>query len=140
MYTQIQKRFEQIKKETKWLHTGKWKVWHNGLPFPAIPTKVDNNYAPTLFLINLVSLFDEALELYVDCNFSSNNPKHRRTFRELLKKLDSQKLLKDYSKCETVGKWRNNYAHEFGQYSNWDEFTQVLNCVESELRILGIVN
>lgn len=102
----------------------------------------------TCYIINATSILEEALELFIDANFT---PPHKWTDAngklkdvkdlngriELLRQ--ANKLL-DASKLHGIRRKRNIYAHEKDQYGDWAELDQVMNDLEAELKNLSILS
>jgi hypothetical protein len=136
MYDHIHNGLEKIRKDSRFLRDV-WKMTVAGeIAGLALPPPV-GSVVPTCFIINATSLLDEALEIYIDSNFTAN-PKEVATLEKRINYIDRNSKLKDVNKLHAIRKMRNKYAHESGQYGNWEEMDQILMEIENALMQLGI--
>jgi hypothetical protein len=90
-------------------------VMRGGILLPPLATKL----ASTAFCINLVSLFDQALQQYIDIKYPVLKGK-TTTLDKRLKCLKGKFL--DYSKLDQIRIDRNHYAHTLKKYANLAKF------------------
>jgi hypothetical protein len=92
----------------------------------------------TCYIINAVSIFDEALELVLNEKFALtradlNNLKTMIDYAGRVNSTLDTKALQDLRET------RNDLAHELGQYRNWPSLDNALQLIRTELGKLGVL-
>jgi len=107
---------------------------HGGLPFAVHYPGMDT-FIPTMSLIYLVSILDDAFEEYIQTN--AYGPASQLCQRiELLHK---HSLLRNPARLHIIRKLRNDCAHDPNRFIKWEEFEGCYDDTRNELRHLGIV-
>lgn len=104
-----------------------------------IPNPVLDRLLPSMLFLRLVSIMDEALELYIDERNISWPPNKKRNLYNRIDVLGDSWILKDRGECHRIRERRNDLAHDAGKFVHWNELFSCLDAVEMELKTLGLV-
>lgn len=149
MNADIAKGIAKIHADSDKIRTGKILSGPGGEParFIWMPRPDAAPLVATCFIINLVSLLDDALEDHIANNYSApynyldkNGGKSKvKDLFGRIEFLDQDGKLSDAVKLHSIRDKRNEYAHEPDKYGDWAELDQTLVDIEAELRHLGII-
>ncbi len=107
---------------------------HNGGPLAVYYPGMDK-FIPTMSLIYLVSLLDDALDEFIQQNhFGSASQLFHR-----IELLHGRALLADSVRLHAIRQLRNDCAHDPSKFIRWADFDKCYEGVRSELRHLGLV-
>ena len=105
-----------------------------------IPNPLLDSLLPSILHLRVVSILDEALELYIDDNEIRWPPEKKRDLFNRITMLGEQGVLRDIAECNRIRDKRNKLAHEAGEFATWDDLHKCVDSVEVELRNLGYVS
>ena len=115
----------------------RFDTWHNGAPVLRFPKAESLSPVVTCFIINAVSLLDEALILLLDNNYPGHP--ELKWLRNRIEWLDKRRTLNDAPRLKEIANLRNDYAHELGKYGNLGELQTILADIEKELHHVGVL-
>ena len=93
--------------------------------------------ARTGLVLQLVCVFDEGLQEYLDKHYPSQRCDRLKNRIEFLK---SRGLLRRPDRCENINGLRNEIAHEPDRHATWNEWHQTFTTVGRELEHLGVIS
>jgi hypothetical protein len=138
MYQTIKSALEKLHADIDAVFVTRFDTWHEGAPVLSFPKVESIPPVATCFIINTVSLLDEALDLFLDTAFPTHPPLKR--LRNRIEWLEKQGRLKNPTRLKEIADIRNDYAHELGKYGDVPELQQILKDIENELRNVGVVS
>ena len=94
---------------------------------------------PSVLFLRVVSIFDEALEFYIDDRSIQWPPDKERNLNNRINVLDDNRILRDSATCHCIRERRNELAHEPDKFVQWSELYKCLDVVELELKNLGLL-
>lgn len=113
---------------------------------PSADTRIPGLFLPALLLVKLVSIFDEALDKYIDANQLSMPPHPYRTLDRRLKFLDQQEVLRYTQALCDIKDMRNRVTHRPTSPTNWqagqvtwDTLEGAISGIETVLQGLNMV-
>lgn len=109
-----------------------------GQPFAPVADAAAHGPLATLYFINAMSAFDDALEIYIHNEFSNVKSRDLDSLGKRIKFLEKNAVLQNPALMKVHQLTRNTYAHEIGKYAKWTDLWQVVVDIENELRHLGI--
>ena len=106
-----------------------------GAPFPDIA----EHLLPTLLYLQAASVFDDALEAYIEHHGLSMPRQYRQTFRGRIEFLSDKGHLSSPSHSRSIAEKRNDYAHDFTKTASASDLDDALSVINTELEHLGFV-
>lgn len=104
-----------------------------------IPNPVLDRLLPSVLFLRIVSIFDEALEFYIDDRNIQWPSNKRRDLCNRINVLGDSGILKDKRECHRIRERRNELAHEADKFVQRNDLYSCLDVVELELKNLGLV-
>lgn len=137
MYTTIKKALAKLHVDIEAVFHARFDTWHGGAPVLRLEKAESLPPVATCFIINSVSLLEEALTMFLDIRFPSHP--HLRSLRNKIEWLDKKGALSAGQRLMAIADLRNDYAHELGKYGDLTELKTILTDIEKELRHVGIL-
>lgn len=106
---------------------------------PVLDNPILENILPSLLLVKLASLADEALEEYITQKGLLMPQTYRDDFNGRINFLGDNSLLKDTTRLHKLRKLRNKLAHESTSKAVWADLDKAIDTVDEELQQLGLV-
>ncbi len=94
---------------------------------------------PTLLFINMVSVFDEAMDEYMENNGLTLPPGYKNTFKGKIDYFRACNLLNDYAAVDRIRGIRNEIAHESNRTIDWKTLDDQVLIIEKELKKLNFI-
>jgi len=112
---------------------GKYYV-HHGEPLAVHYPGMDT-FIPTMSLIYLVSLLNDALDEFIQ----QNQLGPATNLFQKIELLHARGLLADSARLHAIRELRNDCAHDPNKFIRWADFDKCYESIRSELRHLGLV-
>ncbi len=106
---------------------------------PVANNPVLDSLLPSLLIVKLASLVDEALSRYISQKNLSMPKKYRTDFNGKINFLRDSGHLKDAARLHKLRDSRNDLAHEPKGKATWDELETAVEVANEELQHLGFV-
>ena len=104
----------------------------------AMPNPLLDRLLPSLLFINLVSLLDEALEVFLEVKHMTLPKGYKQDLFHRIKYLNQEGHLKDSAGLQGLREKRNDIAHK-EVYATWTEVEHAIAKIEDELQELRFV-
>ncbi len=104
------------------------------------PNPVVDRLLPSLLLVRVASILDEALEFYINENNVDWPTERKRDFYNRIDVLAENGLLVSKDSCHSVRRRRNDLAHDAQSAASWSELDTYVDKVEDELKGLSFVS
>lgn len=132
-YPHVERALDKLLDQCRRLRwPGKYYAFREG-PFAAYYPGMDT-FIPTMSLIYLVAILDDALGEYIQINGSGS----AKDLCQRINLLAGLGLLKDSARLHAIRKRRNDCAHEPDEFIKWEEFDSCYEDTRRELSHLGI--
>jgi hypothetical protein len=106
---------------------------------PVLSNPILDNLLPSLLLVKLTSLVDEALGEYITQKGLLMPKTYRGDFNGRINFLRDSGYLKDATKLHELRELRNELAHESTGKVGWAELEKAIETADDELQQLGLV-
>jgi hypothetical protein len=106
---------------------------------PAPNNPILDGLLPSLLVVKLASLIDEALNEYIDQKGLIMPKMYRPDFNGKINFLRDGGYLKSATKLHQLRELRNELAHEFSGKATWKELDKAIETADDELQHLGFV-
>lgn len=106
---------------------------------PAPNNPILDDLLPSLLVVKLASLIDEALSEYIDQRSLLIPRTYRADFNGRINFLRDGGYLENASQLHQLRELRNNLAHEFGGKATWRDLDNLIDTADHELQHLRFV-
>jgi hypothetical protein len=135
MYANVLRGISKVRRNAETLRAFQAGAhWHDGAPSEMVVLKPWEEAAITALVIQLVALFDDALESYVSAHCSDFRG---QSLGQRINHLVAIGVLTDSRSLMALRERRNELAHEADARASWRDWDDIFETVKQQLREIG---